>query len=170
MTLKSHFLLFILLTYLSSMTSLAAQQIHPSGIYSGVHIHSNSNGMISSVVGDLAILPLESGNNASIGQGFLASATSLKVTPIHSVFAEHELHIFPNPSSEEIHIQLAFPHRSALSIDVRRTDGISVFCGEIISGQTSFVITASHWSTGTYVLTLAQKGNLVLGSYVISHL
>lgn len=131
-----------------------SQSVSPEVVNSSGGVYSNSNNTILFSVGETAITPISSANNA-ISQGFLQSKPSL--LDITESSLESNLTIYPNPSTDLIYfknLKLA----EELSIKVFDRMG-KVVSEKIIKNQS---LDVSSFSEGVYQVVIYDKKNNVL--------
>lgn len=158
-----HLLLLLLLIPLG----LTAQEIAPESVNSAGGKMSQSNGSLSFTVGELVVLSFEDGQGNTLNGGFTSGATITTVSISEVDPALLSVHIYPNPTTELVTVEIAEAHTDEFVIEIIDNAG-KLVSSETYSGISSKIgINCSSWEKGGYYLHIKSNDNTVLGTYQI---
>ena len=144
-----------------------AQSIAPQSVNSGGTKMSQSNGSLSFTVGELVVLNLSDSEGNTLGGGFTAGAT-LTTVSIHETDATLlDIKVFPNPTSDLVNIQINHSTIDQVLLTITDLQGKEVYNGKYAGISNVIGINTASYATGTYVLSLKNLKNQVLGTYKI---
>ena len=144
-----------------------AQSIAPQSVNSGGTKMSQSNGSLSFTVGELVVLNLSDSEGNTLGGGFTAGAT-LTTVSIHETDATLlDIKVFPNPTSDLVNIQINHSTIDQVVLTITDLQGKEVYNGKYAGISNVIGINTASYATGTYVLSLKNLKNQVLGTYKI---
>lgn len=144
-----------------------AQNIAPQSVNSCGAKMGQSNGSLSFTVGELVVLSQTDSQGNTLGGGFTTGSTLTTVSIQETDVAVLDISVFPNPTSDLVNIRIN--HSSIEQVVVCITDfqGKEVYSGKYEGISITFGINTAAFAPGTYVLSLKNNNNQVLGSYKI---
>tara|TARA_Y100000385_G_scaffold163122_1_gene169076 strand:- start:127 stop:639 length:513 start_codon:yes stop_codon:yes gene_type:complete len=144
-----------------------AQSIAPQSVNSGGTKMSQSNSSLSFTVGELVVLNLSDSEGNTLEGGFTAGAT-LTTVSIHETDATLlDIKVFPNPTSDLVNIQINHSNIDQVVLTITDLQGKEVYNGKYAGISNVIGINTASYATGTYVLSLKNLKNQVLGTYKI---
>ncbi|MFO0360184.1 MAG: T9SS type A sorting domain-containing protein [Flavobacteriales bacterium] len=150
------------------MTTIGrAQSIAPQSVNSAGAQMTQANGTLGFTVGELAVLTLTDGEGNTIGSGFTAGATLSTVSVQETDQSVLDVRVFPNPTSEMVVIQINQSVIDYLWVTITDMQGKEIFTGQYAGFSHPIAINTAPYSNGTYVLSLTDRANQLLGSYQI---
>ena len=166
---KSQTLTLIVLTMLIGTMSYA-QSIAPQSLNSGGAKMSQANGSLSFTVGELVVLSQSDSEGNTLGSGFTASATLTTVTIQETDVTMIDVNVFPNPVSDLINIRINHSKLEQLLVSITDLEGKEVYSGKYAGISNTIGINTAAYASGTYILSLKNNNNQVLGTYkIIKH-
>ena len=166
---KSQTLTLIVLTMLIGTMSYA-QSIAPQSLNSGGAKMSQANGSLSFTVGELVVLSQSDSEGNTLGSGFTASATLTTVTIQETDVTMIDVNVFPNPVSDLINIRINHSKLEQLLVYITDLEGKEVYSGKYAGISNTIGINTAAYASGTYILSLKNNNNQVLGTYkIIKH-
>lgn len=144
-----------------------AQSIAPQSVNSGGNTMSQSNGSLSFTVGELAVLSQTDNQGNTLGSGFTAGASLTTMSVQETNAAILDVKVYPNPTTELVNIQINHSTIDQVVVTVTDIEGKEVYNGKYAGIANVVGINTSNYSTGTYLLTLKNTSNQVLGTYKI---
>ena len=147
-----------------------AQSIAPQSVNSGGTKMSQSNGSLSFTVGELVVLNLSDSEGNTLGGGFTAGAT-LTTVSIHETDATLlDIKVFPNPTSDLVNIRINYSTIEQVVVSITDLQGKEVYSGNYAGISNVIGINTASYSIGTYILSLKNNNNQLLGTYkIIKH-
>ncbi len=121
-----------------------------------------SGGIVNYSVGQVAYTT-NSGTNGTVSQG-VQQTFEIFITDIKETTLNISLHVFPNPTAENLNLQILDYKNEALQYQVYDMQGKLQNSGQIASGQTS--IDMNNLPSATYLLYVNQ-GNKTIQSFKI---
>lgn len=119
----------------------------------------NNDGMMDIVIG-----------NYTGGVSYYKGDTTGITTNIYKPEKEEtELTLFPNPSDDNITLNLSKPLQANALAQVFSLTGQVMHSSQIPSGQTKIAISTSGLSSGIYLIRVAGTGNLIVKKFIVSH-
>jgi len=162
--LKSKILL--LLTGLMCSVSFA-QNISPQSVNSTGAKMSQSNGSLSFTIGELVVLSQTDSDGNNLGGGFTAAATITTVSIRETDATVLDVKVYPNPTTELVNIQINHSTLKQIIISITGLQGKEVYNGKYAGISNTIGINAAAYAPGTYILSLKNTNNQVLGTYKI---
>ncbi|MDG1397732.1 MAG: T9SS type A sorting domain-containing protein [Polaribacter sp.] len=144
-----------------------AQSIAPQSVNSGGTKMTQANGSLSFMVGELAVLNLTDSEGNTIGGGFAAGATITTASIQETDATVLDVNIFPNPTSDLVNIRINQSSIEQVVVSIIDLQGKEVHNGIYAGISNTIGINTSAYAPGTYVLSLKNNINQVLGSYKI---
>jgi hypothetical protein len=147
-----------------------AQSIATQSVNSGGTKMTQANGSLSFTVGELVVLNLTDSQGNTIGGGFTAGAT-LTTASIQETDAEVlDVSVFPNPTSDLVNIRINHSSIEQVVVFITDLQGKELYNGKYAGISNVIGINTASYATGTYVLSLKNLNNQVLGTYkIIKH-
>ena len=147
-----------------------AQSIAPQSVNSGGTKMSQANGSLSFTVGELVVLSQTDSQGNTLGGGFTAGATSTTVSIQETDASILDVKVYPNPTSELVNIQINHSTLDQVVVIITDLQGKEVYSGKYAGISNVIGINTASYATGTYVLSLKNLNNQVLGTYkIIKH-
>jgi hypothetical protein len=147
-----------------------AQSIAPQSVNSSGTKMTQSNGSLSFTVGELVVLSQTDVEGNTLGGGFTVGATLTTVIIQETDAASMDVNVYPNPTTELINIQINHSTIDQIVISITDLQGKEVYSGKYAGISNVIGINTASYATGTYMLTLKNLNNLVLGAYkIIKH-
>ena len=147
-----------------------AQSIAPQSVNSGGTKMSQANGSLIFTVGELVVLSQSDSQGNTLGGGFTAGATLTTVSIQETDAALLDVSVFPNPTSELVNIRINHSNIEQVFVSIADLQGKVVYSGLYAGISNTIGINTSAYATGTYVLSLKNNNNQVLGTYkIIKH-
>ena len=136
--------------------SVNAQQV----ISAQGNSYSNASHTIDYTIGETVTATVSNGSN-DLTQGF--HQTNVVITNVEDLDANILVNIFPNPTSD--FVNLSVEKFEGLTLQIYDAAGKLVEQTELSQSLTSFKV--SHYSNGTYLLTLTHKKDKKVKAYKI---
>lgn len=136
--------------------SVNAQQV----ISTQGNSYSNASHTIDYTIGETVTATVSNGSN-DLTQGF--HQTNVVITNVEDLDANILVNIFPNPTSD--FVNLSVEKFEGLTLQIYDAAGKLVEQTELSQSLTSFKV--SHYSNGTYLLTLTHKKDKKVKAYKI---
>jgi hypothetical protein len=147
-----------------------AQSIAPQSVNSGGTKMTQANGSLSFTVGELVVLSQTDSDGNTLGGGFTAGATLTTASIQETDAAVLDVKVYPNPTSELVKIQINHSTLDQVVVTITDLQGKEVYNGKYAGISNVIGINTAAYSTGTYILTLKNPNNQVLGTYkIIKH-
>jgi len=144
-----------------------AQSIAPQSVNSGGTKMTQVNGSLSFTVGELVVLSQTDSQGNTLGGGFTAGATLTTVNIQETDAAVLDLKVYPNPTMELVNIQINHSTSDQVVVTITDLKGKEVYNGKYACISNVIGINTATYATGTYILTLKNLNNQVLGTYKI---
>lgn len=144
-----------------------AQSIAPQSVNSGGTKMSQSNGSISFTIGELVTLSQTDSEGNTLGGGFTAGATVTTVSIQEPNAEALNVKVYPNPTTDLVNIQISHSTLEQVIVSIIDLQGKEVYNGKYAAINSVIGVNTASYSRGTYILTLKDKNNLVLGTYKI---
>ena len=147
-----------------------AQSIAPQSVNSGGTKMTQANGSLSFTVGELVVLSQTDSQGNTLGGGFTAGATLTTVSIQETDASVLDVKVFPNPTTELVNIQINHSTLDQVLVTITDLQGKEVYSAKYAGISNVIGINTASYSTGTYVLSLKNLTNQVLGTYkIIKH-
>jgi hypothetical protein len=147
-----------------------AQSIAPQSVNSSGAKMSQSNGSLSFTVGELVVLNLTDSEGNTLGGGFTAGATITTVGIQETDATVLDVSVFPNPTSDLVNIRINHSTIEQVVVFITDLQGKEVYNGIYAGISNTIGINTSEYAPGTYLLSLKNNNNQVLGTYkIIKH-
>ena len=162
--------LALLGTTLLMGTFTYAQSLTPQSINSGGTKMSQLNGSLSFTVGELVVLSQTDNEGNTLGGGFTTGATLTTASLQEADVLVLDVDVYPNPTNELVNIQINYSTIDQVLITINDFQGKEIFNGKYAGLSNVIGINTANYSTGTYVLSLKNSNNQLLGTYkIIKH-
>ena len=146
------------------------QSIAPQSVNSGGTKMTQANGSRSFTVGELVVLSQTDSDGNTLGGGFTAGATLTTASIQETDAAVLDVTVFPNPTAELVNIQINHSTIDQVVVTITDLQGKEVYNGKYAGISNVIGINTASYVTGTYVLSLKNLNNQVLGTYkIIKH-
>ena len=147
-----------------------AQSIAPQSVNSGGIKMTQANGSLSFTVGELVILSQTDSQGNTLGGGFTSGATLTTVSIQEADATVLDVKVYPNPTTELVNIQINHSAIDQVVVTITDLQGKEVYNGKYAGISNVIGINTASYETGTYVLSLKNLNNQVLGTYkIIKH-
>ncbi len=147
-----------------------AQSLYPQSINSGAIKMTQANGSLSFTVGELVVLSQQDSAGNTLGGGFTAGAVLTTVSIQETDAALLEVNVYPNPTSELVSIRIIHSTLEQFIVKITDLQGKEVYSGKYAGISNIIGINTTMYATGTYILTLKDFNNQLLGTYkIIKH-
>lgn len=147
-----------------------AQSIAPQSVNSSGTKMSQANGSLSFTVGELVVLNLSDSEGNTLGGGFTAGATLTTVNIQETDVTVLDVSVFPNPTSDLVNIRINHSTIEQVVVFISDLQGKEVYNGIYAGISNTIGINTSEYAPGTYLLSLKNNNNQVLGTYkIIKH-
>jgi hypothetical protein len=147
-----------------------AQSIAPQSVNSGGTKMTQANGSLSFTVGELVVLSQTDSDGNTLGGGFTAGATLTTASIQETDAAVLDVKVYPNPTSELVNIQINHSTLDQVVVTITDLQGKEVYNGKYACIYNVIGINTASYATGTYVLSLKNLNNKLLGTYkIIKH-
>ena len=147
-----------------------AQSIAPQSVNSGGTKMTQANGSLSFTVGELVVRTQTDSQGNTLGGGFTSGATLTTVSIKETDATLLDVKVYPNPTTELVNIQINHSTIDQVMITITDLQGKEVYSGKFAGVSNVIGINTASYATGTYMLTLKDKNNRVLGTYkIIKH-
>jgi hypothetical protein len=144
-----------------------AQSIAPQSVNSGGTKMTQANSSLSFTVGELVVLSQTDSDGNTIGGGFTAGATLTTMSIKETDAAVLDVSVFPNPTSDLVNIRINHSSIEQVVVSITDLQGKEVYNGLYAGISNVIGINTASYATGTYVLSLKNLNNQVLGTYKI---
>jgi hypothetical protein len=159
---------WILLGVALLMTTMGqAQSVTPQSVNSAGAKMTQTNAALGFTVGELAVLTQTDSEGNTFGSGFTAGATLSTVSILETDLSVLDVRVFPNPTSEVVSIQINRSVVDYLWVTITDMQGREIYTGQYAVFSHPIAINTALYSAGTYVLSLTDRANQLLGSYQI---
>jgi uncharacterized protein YjbI with pentapeptide repeats len=149
------------------VTMSYAQSIAPQSVNSSGTKMTQPNGSLSFTVGELVVLSQNDSIGNTLSGGFTAGAT-LTTVNLQEVDAKVlDLKVFPNPTSSLVNIQINYSALEQVLLTIADLQGKEVFSGKYAGVSNLIGINAAAYAKGTYILSIKNANNKLLGTYKI---
>ncbi len=154
--------------FLMGMVSYA-QTIVPQSINSGGTKMSQTNGSVSFVIGDLAILTFTDSNGNTLGSGFTNSATGSTIVTSVNIPNKDILNVcvYPNPTTDLLTIDVVATRLLHLIVEITDLRGKTIGSSKYAGLSNKIGINTAGYAAGTYLLLLKNESGQLLGNYKI---
>jgi hypothetical protein len=147
-----------------------AQSIAPQSVNSSGTKMAQANGSLSFTVGELVVLSQTDSQGNTLGGGFTSGATLTTASIQETDTAVLDVSVFPNPTSDLVNIRINHSSIEQVVVSITDLQGKEVYSGKYAGISNTIGINTATYSLGTYVLSLKNKNNQVLGTYkIIKH-
>jgi hypothetical protein len=147
-----------------------AQSIALQSVNSGGTKMTQANGSLSFTVGELVVLSQTDSDGNTLGGGFTAGATLTTVSIKETDLAVLDVKVYPNPTAELVNIQINHSTIDQVVVTITDLQGKEVYSGKYAGISNVIGINTASYATGTYMLSLKNLNNQVLGTYkIIKH-
>jgi hypothetical protein len=147
-----------------------AQSIALQSVNSGGTKMTQANGSLSFTVGELVVLSQTDSDGNTLGGGFTAGATLTTVSIKETDLAVLDVKVYPNPTAELVNIQINHSTIDQVVVTITDLQGKEVYSGKYAGISNVIGINTASYATGTYILSLKNLNNQVLGTYkIIKH-
>lgn len=147
-----------------------AQSLTPQSINSGGTKMSQSNGSLSFTVGELVVLSQTDTEGNTLGSGFTTGATLTTASLQEVDELVLDIDVYPNPTNELVNIQINYSAIEQVLITITDLQGKEIFNGKYAGVSNLIGINTATYSNGTYILSLKNSNNQLLGTYkIIKH-
>ena len=161
-TLLGAFMLFRTIGY--------AQSVAPQSVNSGGTKITQANGSLSFTVGELVVLSQTDSDGNTLGGGFTAGATLTTASIQETDASVLDVKVYPNPTTELVNIHINHSTIDQVVVTITDLQGKEVYSGKYAGISNVIGINTASCATGTYVLSLKNLNNQVLGTYkIIKH-
>ena len=144
-----------------------AQSIAPQSVNSAGVKMTQANGSLSITVGELVVDSQTDSQGNTLGGGFTSGSTLTTVNVKEIDAAILDVKVYPNPTTELVNIQINHSTIDQVVITVTDLQGKEVYNGKYAAISNIIGINTADYTTGTYLLTLKNIKNQVLGTYKI---
>jgi hypothetical protein len=148
-------------------TMSQAQGIAPQSVNSSGTKMSQANSSLSFTVGELVVLNQTDSQGNSLGGGFTAGATLTTVSIQETDAAVLDLSVFPNPTSDLVNIRINHSSIDQVVVSITDLQGKEVYLEKYAGISNTIGINTTGYSSGTFILSLKDINNQVLGIYKI---
>ncbi len=147
-----------------------AQLIAPQSVNSGGTKMTQANGSLSFTVGELVVLSQTDSQGNTLGSGFAAGATLTTVNVTETDASILDVKVYPNPTSDLVNIRINHSSIEQVVVSITDLQGKEVYNGKYAAISNVIGINTAAYATGTYMLTLKNLNNQLLGTYkIIKH-
>jgi hypothetical protein len=147
-----------------------AQSIAPQSINSSGTKMTQAIGSLSFTVGELVVLSQTDSDGNTLGGGFTAGATLTTLSIQETDAAVLDVKVYPNPTTELLNIQINHSTIDQVVVTITDLQGKEVYNGKYAGISNVIGINTASYATGTYMLSLKNLTNQVLGTYqIIKH-
>jgi len=144
-----------------------AQSIAPQSVNSGGTKMTQANGSLSFTVGELVVLSQTDSQGNTLGGGFTAGATLTTLSIKETDAAVLDVSVFPIPTSDLVNIRINHSSIEQVVVSITDLQGKEEYYGLYAGISNTIGINTTAYAPGTYVLSLKNKNNQVLGTYKI---
>ncbi|MFN5371514.1 MAG: T9SS type A sorting domain-containing protein [Bacteroidia bacterium] len=144
-----------------------AQSIAPQSVNSSGTKMIQANGSLSFTVGELVLPSQTDSQGNALGGSFTAGATLNTVSIQETDAAVLDVSVFPNPSSDLVNIRINRSILEQVIVSITDLPGKEVYKGKYAGVANIIGISTIGYAPGTYVLSLKNNNNQVLGTYKI---
>ncbi len=146
------------------------QSIAPQSVNSAGTKMTQANGSLSFTVGELVVLSQTDSEGNTLGGGFTAGATLSTMSIQETDAAILDVKVYPNPTSELVNIQINHSTLEQVLVTITDLQGKEVYSAKYAGISNVIGINTASYATGSYVLSLKNLNNQVLGTYkIIKH-
>jgi hypothetical protein len=131
-----------------------AQSLSPTVVSTSGAFYSNGSGMLSSTIGEMAMVETFSNGSAILNQGFQQAFDF--ATGIHNSTVRNEMNIFPNPTSGNVTIRVLHSFTGEVNANVYDAIGKLVFSKteKLTVQENTFMLSLDNFVDGMYLLEL----------------
>lgn len=157
----------LLVGLMMSLTSYS-QAISPETVGSAGAKMEQSNGSVTFTVGELIVQSFADANGNVLGNGYTSgAASSTQVVTVTEVPDDYmRVSIFPNPTTDLVHIKIEDSKIAAFSIRIFDAQGKIIQDEKYQSVNAAIGVNAATWQTGYYLITIISE-NKTIGTYSI---
>ena len=162
---------YVLLAATMLLVSISyAQSIAPQSVNSGGTKMTQGNSSLSFTVGELVVLSQIDSDGNTLSGGFTAGATLTTMSIQETDAAVLDVKVFPNPTTELVNIQINFSTIDQVLVTITDLQGKEVYSGKYAGISNTIGINTASYPIGTYILSIKNINNQVLGTYkIIKH-
>ena len=170
MTKNESKIIALLVTAMLIGTMSYAQSIAPQSLNSSGTKMTQANGSLSFTVGELVVESQTDSQGNTLGGGFTSGSTLTTVNVKEIDAAILDVKVYPNPTTELVNIQINHSTIDQVVITVTDLQGKQVYNGKYAAISNVIGINTAAYTKGTYILTLNNIKNQLLGTYkIIKH-
>ncbi len=156
------FIIFNIIFKLNYGQMIAPQSLNSAGVKM-----TQSNGSISSTLGELVVLNHKDSKGNFLGNGF-AAKSSLTASVIKEANKDLiDVKIFPNPSSELLNIEINNSKLNQIFVSIIDKEGREIHNSKYFITPNRIGINMGDYSVGSYFLLLKDVSNNLIGTYNI---
>lgn len=163
---KKQYLLIFMIKILVSQ-NVFAQNIASQSINNAGKTMIQSNSSICFTVGELVVLSETDTDGNSLGNGFTSGATITTTGILEPNSELLSVKVFPNPTSELVNIQINHSTLDQISISICDINGKIIYFGKYAPIANIIGININNYEFGTYMMSINNESNQVLGTYRI---
>jgi hypothetical protein len=151
-------------------TTSFAQSIAPQSVNSCGTKMSQTNGSLSFTVGELVVVTQTDSLGNTLGSGYTSGATITTVSVQETDASVIDVKVFPNPTTELVNIKINYSTIDQVLITITDLQGKEVYFGKYAGISNVIGINTAAYASGTYILSLKNTNNQLLGTYkIIKH-
>jgi hypothetical protein len=144
-----------------------AQKISPQSINSNGTKMTQSNGSLSFTLGEIVLLNDLNTQSNSLRSGFTAGATLTTQSIQEPNINFLDIKVYPNPTSDLLNIRINHSSIQQFVISITDLQGKEVYNGTYSGIANTIGINTSSFSNGSYILSLSDNNQQILGTYKI---
>ena len=144
-----------------------AQSIAPQSVNSVGTKMTQANGSLSFTVGELVVITRTDSQGNTLGGGFTAGAMLTTMNIKETDATVLDVKVYPNPTTELVNIQINHSTIDQVVVTITDLQGKEIYYGKYACISNVIGINTASYPTGTYVLSLKNLNNQVLGTYKI---
>lgn len=148
-------------------TDSYAQSIAAQSVNCGGTTMKQNNGSLDFTVGELLVVNQTDNQGNTLNGGFTTGATLTTVTVQETDATVLEVKVFPNPSTDLIKIQINHSALEQIIVSITDLQGKELYIGNYTSMSKNIGVNTASYLAGSYILSLKNTNNQVLGSYKI---
>jgi hypothetical protein len=144
-----------------------AQKISPQSINSNGKKMTQSNGSLSFTLGEIVLTNDINTQGNSLRSGFTAGATLTTQSIQEPNINFLDIKVYPNPTSDLLNIRINHSSIQQFVISITDLQGKEVYNGTYSGIANTIGINTSSFSNGSYILSLSDNNQQILGTYKI---